>query len=189
MLIIRRPQFQYEKLEAVNQLDAKYGVDDKVIFFDCHKQQPDWIKYQSAHSGVVKDIFRSDHCVDAVYKVYFPHVRCTKLIPESEIEAGLYITERLCSWGQLMNMSPDGMLVNLTKLSFLQPIIEDAVCCLRREVEDYLHFQRRLHIALKNERIHLKISADKTGAEFRLFGKTISYEQALSIEQIADELS
>ena len=182
MSIIRRPQFQYQKLEAVNQSDTKHHLGDKVIFFDCHKSQPDWIKHQSAHSGIIKGVFRDDCYVDTVYKVHFPYARCTKLIPESEIDVNLFTTEPLCSWGQLKSMSPDGILVNLTKGVFLQSTIEDAICCLRREVEGYLCFQRRLHIALKNERIHLKISADGTGIEFRLFGKKISYERAFSLE-------
>ena len=79
-------------------------------------------------------------------------------------------------------MLPDGMLVKVNDINTLNSIIEEAVCCLRREVEDYLYFQRRLHITLKNNHIHLKISADKPGIEFRLFGKRIPYEQVLSLE-------
>ncbi|MGR5147283.1 hypothetical protein ACQKP8_12150 [Photobacterium alginatilyticum] len=182
MLIIRRPQLQCGKLEAVNQVDSKYAIGNNVDFFDCHKLQPDWIKHQSVHKGVVKSIYQKHLSVDTIYKIYFPHARCRKLIPENELERGVVRTELQCSWGRLESMSPDGMLIKVTKINALKPIIEEAVCCLRREVEEYLCFQRRLHITLKNDYVHLKISADKTGVEFRLFGKPIPYGQALSLE-------
>ena len=182
MAIIRRPLIQCGKLETVNQFDSKYAIGDELYFVDCHKLQPDWIKHQSVHKGSVKGVYRKHQSVDTIYKVYFPYARCWKFIPENELERDFLRTEQQCSWGRLENMSSDGMLVKVTKLNTLRPIIEEAMCCLRREVKEYLCFQRRLHIALKNDHIHLKISADKKGNEFRLFGRSISYEQVLSLE-------
>ena len=182
MSIIRRPQFQCGKLETVNQFDSRYAIGDKLNFFDCHKLQPDWIKHQSVHKGIVKGVYRKRRSMDTIYKVYFPHARCWKFIPENELEREFLRAEQQCSWGRLESMSSDGMLVKVMNINTLKPIIEEALYCLHREVKEYLCFQRRLHIALKNDHIHLKISADKTGVEFRLFGRTISHEQALSLK-------
>lgn len=182
MSIIRRPPFQCGKLEAANNFDSKYAIGDKLNFFDCHKLQPDWIKHQSLHKGIVKGVYRKQRSLDTIYKVYFPHDRCWKFIPENELERELYRTEQQCSWGLLECISADGMLVKVSKSKALKAIIEEVVGCLHREVKEYLCFQRRLHIALKNDHIYLKISADKTGIEFRLFGRTIPCEQALSLE-------
>lgn len=180
--MIRRPLLQCGKLETVNQFDSKYAIGNEVYFFDCHKLQPDWIKHQFVHKGIVKGVYRKHRSINTIYKVYFPYVRCWKFIPENELERDFLGIGQQCSWGQLENISADGMLVTVTKLNTLRPIVEEAVCCLRREAREYLYFQRRLYIALKDNRIHLKISVDKTGIEFRLFGKSISHEQALSLE-------
>ena len=182
MSIIRRPQIQCGKLETVNPIDSKYAIGENLYFFDCHKLQPEWIKNQSVHKGIIKGVYRKHQKDDIICKVYFPYTRCSKFIPEDELERECYRTEQQCSWGKLENMLPDGMLVKVNNINTLNSIIEEAVCCLRREVEDYLYFQRRLHITLKNDHIHLKISADKPGIEFRLFGKRIPYEQVLSLE-------
>lgn len=137
MPIIRRPQLQCGKLEAVNQIDSKYAIGDKLNFFDCHKLQPDWIKYQSLHKGVVKGVYRQHRSMESIYKAYFPYARCRKFLPENELESEYFRAEQQCPWGQIENISSDGILVKVMKVNTLKSIVEEAVCCLHREVKEF----------------------------------------------------
>ncbi|CAH0533510.1 hypothetical protein VST7929_01380 [Vibrio stylophorae] len=183
--MIRRPSLHCENLQsltvaelATHHADDHFTAGDQVYFLDCHHSQQDWLKQFFVHQGVVKEAFWHPQEQRLIYRVHFPFERCFKQVYGEELFRQAPLNQGTCPWGEIESMITDGILLKLNDSYQPKPLLDDVVHCLSLEVMYYLNYQRRLHMILKSKRVHLKVSFEQS-AEFRLFGKKISYEQAL----------
>lgn len=179
--MIRRPLLSDGRVPLISADDgcSQFAVSDLVYFTDCHANQPDWIKQLFVCKGFVRQIYRRQDTGEVVYDIHFPFARCCKLIPEAELTTDNQPQFAPCPWGKIEGMIIDGIMLRIENSLAVKPMLDEIVRCLTREVTEYLNSRRRLHMILRTDNTNLKISFDQS-AEFRLFGKRISYEEAIT---------
>ncbi|OLQ77649.1 hypothetical protein BIT28_04685 [Photobacterium proteolyticum] len=177
--MIKRPQFNTRNLASIDEETSspKYAYDSKVYFFDCHPEQPAWLKQLFMVRGIVRRVVFDDERQEIAYQLYLPTNRRTIYVYEKELGTNYADSQISCPWGTVESTMQDGLMVKVGEK--IEPIVllDEVVKALKLDAVDYMQHRRRIHVLLKTAKSVVRVSYDRQ-PEYRVFAKKASYMQA-----------
>ncbi len=178
--MIKRSQLNSRHLIQLDEASTpvKYGNNSKVYFYDCHPDQPAWLKQLFLVGGVVRRAALDPETQEIVYQVYLPKNLRTVFISEKELMASCSDNPISCPWGTVESSMKDGLMVKVNETVEPQVLLNDVVKTLELDAVGYMKQKRRIHVMLKTVKSVVRVSYDRQ-PEFRVFAKRASYAEAV----------
>ncbi|MFT5674526.1 MAG: hypothetical protein ACI808_000445 [Paraglaciecola sp.] len=161
---------------------VKYGSNSKVYFFDCHPDQPTWLKQLFLVCGVARRAALDPDTQEVAYQVYLPVNLRSVYIYEKDLVPNCSDNPIACPWGTVESKMKDGLRVKVSEEVEPQVLLDEVVKTLELDSVRYTKHKRRIHIMLKTLKSVVRVSYDRQ-PEFRIFSKRASYAEAVEALQ------
>lgn len=177
--MIKRPLLNPRNIASIDEdiSSPKYAYDSKVCFFDCHPEQPAWLKQLFIVWGIVRRVVFDDKKQEIAYQLYLPSDRRTIYVYEKELVMNYADSKISCPWGTVESTMQDGLMVKVGEKIEPKVLLDEVVKALELDAVDYMQHRRRIHVLLKTAKSVVRVSYDRQ-PEYRVFAKKATYTQA-----------
>ncbi|MFT5674318.1 MAG: hypothetical protein ACI808_000233 [Paraglaciecola sp.] len=178
--MIKRSQLNSRHLIQIDEASTpvKYSCNSKVYFFDCHPEQPLWLKQLFMVCGLARRAVLDPKTLEVSYKVYLPtHLR-TVYVYEKDLVADCSDNPIACPWGTVESVMKDGLMVKVGKEVDPEVVLNEIIKTLELDAVSDMQYKRRIHVMLKTQKSVVRVSYDRK-PEFLVFAKRVSYAEAV----------
>ena len=177
--MIKRPQLNPRNLKSLDESASlpKFDCNSKVYFFDCHPDQPTWLKQLFVVCGVVRRAVLDIEKQEIAYQLYLPTNCRTIYVYEKELVANCIDNPIFCPWGTVESTMQDGLMVKVGDKVEPKELLDEVVKALELDAVNYMQQKRRIHVLLKTAKSVVRVSYDRQ-PEYRIFAKKASCTEA-----------
>ena len=178
--MIKHSQLNSRHLIQIDESSTpvKYSCNSKVYFFDCHPDQPLWLKQLFMVCGLARRAVLDPKTREVSYQVYLPRNLRSVYVSEKDLITNDSENQIVCPWGTVESVMKDGLMVKVGKVVEPEVLLNDIIKTLELDAASYMQYKRRIHVMLKTLKSVVRVSYDRK-PEFRVFSKRVSYAEAV----------